>query len=80
MLDLLRASFPHAQSFLMDRETLMEHRELWVSEENPYKGEMMRLTADELAVCQSLRGIRLEQERIRYGWVETRLARLVNPT
>jgi hypothetical protein len=77
MLDLLRASFPHARSFLMDRETLMEHRALWVQEENPYKGGLPRLTPEERAVCESLRAVRLEQERIRFSWVERALRGIV---
>jgi len=69
MLDRLRASFPCARSFLMDRATLLEHKALWVREENPYKGELIRLTADECNVYEELHGVRLEQERIPYGWL-----------
>jgi len=76
MLDRLRASFPHARSFLMDRETLMEHRAMWVAESRTYGGELLRLTADERAVYESLHGARLEQERIRFRWIEKALAAL----
>ena len=69
MLDRLRASFPCARSFLMDRATLLEHKALWVREENPYKGELVHLTAGERTVHEELQGVRLEQERIRYGWL-----------
>ena len=40
MLDRLRASFPHARSFLMDRETLLEHRAMWVEESPTFGGEL----------------------------------------
>jgi hypothetical protein len=69
MLDRLRVSFPCARSFLMDRETLLENKALCVREENPYKGELIRLTADERTVYEELHGVRLEQERIPYGWL-----------
>jgi hypothetical protein len=69
ILDRLRATFPHAQSFLMDRSTLLAHEALWVREENAYKGELLRLTESERAVYEGLQGVRLEQERIRYGWL-----------
>ena len=76
ILDRLRASFPRAQSFLMDRTTLDEHRAMWVAEGNPYSGELTRLTAHERELCADLNGVRLEQERIRYGWVLDALARV----
>lgn len=69
ILNGLRACFPAAQSLLMDRVTLFEHRSLWVREEKPYQGELARLTADERAVYETLDRVRLEQERIPYGWV-----------
>jgi hypothetical protein len=66
----------------MDRETLLEHVPLWVRENNPYDGELQRLTADERALYEDLRynrlgdRVRLEQERIPYGWIECALKRL----
>jgi hypothetical protein len=80
ILDRLRALFPAAQSFLMDRETLLEHGALWVRESNPYDGELLRLTSAERALYDDLRcdrlgeHVRLEQERIPYGWVQRALA------
>jgi hypothetical protein len=82
ILDRLRLIFPSAQSFLMDRQTLLEHVPVWVQEENPYHGELRRLTDTEGALYEDLRcnrlgdRVRLEQERIRYGWVESTLHRL----
>jgi hypothetical protein len=76
ILDRLRAIFPDTRSLLMDRETLVRHRDLWVREANPYTGDLTRLTAPEHAVYDELRygrlgeQVRLEQERIPFGWVE----------
>ena len=82
ILDRLRSIFPNAESFLMDRETLLAHIPLWVQESNPYNGELGRLTAAEGAVYEDLRynrlgdRVRLEQERIRFGRVERALLRV----
>jgi hypothetical protein len=79
MLDLMRSRFPIAQSLLMDRETLLAHRAAWVREALQYAGELQNLTAEEATLYDDLRGnrygegVRLEQERIAYGWVERRL-------
>jgi len=87
ILNRLRAGLPHARSFLMDRETLEAHRDLWVTEpaDKRYDGEPTRLTEDEYALFSDLRHdrlgerVRLEQERIRYGWLQ-RWLRDVLPT
>jgi hypothetical protein len=79
MLDRLRAGVPHARSFLMDRETLQVHQSLWSHEAAPYRGELGRLTAPELSLYEDLRadrlgaGVRLEQERVGYGWLRRAL-------
>jgi len=79
ILDRLRALFGDAQSFLMDRETLLEHVSLWVREGNPYDGELLRLNPAERALYDDLRRnrlgdrVRLEQERIPYGWLQRAL-------
>jgi hypothetical protein len=79
ILDRLRVLFPDAQSLLMDRETLLAHAPLWVRESNPYDAELPRLTAAEGALYDNLRHnclgerVRLEQERIPYGWLERAL-------
>jgi hypothetical protein len=81
ILDLMRARFSHTKSLLMDRDTLLEHRAAWVCEEEPFAGELPRLTAEENALYQDLRAnrygdrVRLEPERIAYSWVERRLRR-----
>jgi hypothetical protein len=82
MLDQLRAAFPHARSMLMDRETLLAHEALWVEEPEQHTGVLGRLTEVESALFRDLQQdrwrprVRLEQERIRYGWLERALAEL----
>ena len=81
ILNRLRASFPHARSFLMDRDTLLPHRALWGQEplDRRYGGDPTRLTGAEYALFDDLRHdrfgerVRLEQERVGYGWVESAL-------
>lgn len=79
MLNRLRAVFPGVKSFLMDRETLLAHRTSWVREDEPYAGALERLTSDELSVFDDLRHdrfgprVRLEQERISFGWIRLAL-------
>lgn len=83
ILAKLRAHFPHAVSLLMDRETLMAHRSLWVQEQEPSAGELATLTAPEISLYDDLRRnrlgdrVRLEQERIAYGWLQGALSSLV---
>lgn len=75
ILDQLRGYFPHATSFLMDRETLLAHRSHWGQEPEPVRHNLPRLTTEEAAVYDNLRfdrhqpKLRLEQERIGFGWV-----------
>jgi hypothetical protein len=80
ILDQLRAHIPGVASFLMDRQTLLAHRPHWGEEPDPVRHDLSRLTTDEAAVYDDLRfdslqpRLRLEQERIGYGWVFDRLA------
>ncbi len=82
ILDRLRAAFPSARSFLMDRETLMRHRPLWGQERAPdrFEGNLSRLAAPEKALFHDLKHnrlgdrVRLEQERVSYGWLQQALA------
>lgn len=73
ILDRLRAAFPHARSILMDRATLMAHRDLWVREADPYTGALRRLTDPEWALFVDLQRdrlgerVRLEQERVSFA-------------
>jgi hypothetical protein len=82
ILSSLRSVCPGAASFLMDRGTLIAHRELWVREPKPHRGELPGLTEAERSLYEDLRddrlgeGVRLEQERIGYGWLVDALRRL----
>jgi len=82
ILDQLRAQLPHAQSFLMDSETLIAHAALWGDEPQALLRDLERLNNDERAVFDTLRDnrlracVRLEQERIGFGWVQRALAEL----
>jgi hypothetical protein len=84
ILDRLRVSLPHATSILMDRETLDGHRSLWGREPSDKRltGDLTHLNADEHALFDDLRsdrfgpGVRLEQERIGYGWLVRALTNL----
>ena len=63
----------------MDRETLLQHATLWVRESDPYDEELPRLTSVERVLYDDLRynrlgeRVRLEQERIPYGWLRRAL-------
>lgn len=81
ILDQLRGYFPHVESLLMDRETLLEHRSNWGEEPTPITNALTRLTAEEGTLFNDLQGgriqpnLRLEQERIGYRWLATCLER-----
>src|ERR1700756_4736181 len=47
ILDRLRAWLPRTRSVLMDHETLLAHRDRWVTEDHPAKSVLTRLTPDE---------------------------------
>jgi len=55
ILDQLRGHFPHAASFLMDRETLLAHRLHWGEEPEPARHDLSRITTQEAAVYDDLR-------------------------
>jgi hypothetical protein len=80
ILDQLRAYFPGAASILMDRATLLAHRPHWGEEPDPARHDLARLTPEETAVYDDLRldrhqpRLRLEQERVGFGWLCDRLA------
>ncbi|MDA8239371.1 MAG: DUF2220 family protein [Nitrospiraceae bacterium] len=83
ILDQLRSYFPKAESFLMDRKTLMAHEQQWVREPQPLRRDLTRLTKEERALFADLRDnrilptLRLEQERIGFGWIMTAVKSLV---
>ncbi|MCM8600294.1 MAG: DUF3322 domain-containing protein [Candidatus Accumulibacter sp.] len=79
ILDQLRGHFPQVASFLMDRDTLLAHRLHWGEEPEPARQDLLRLTTQEEAVYDELRfdrlqsRLRLEQERVGFGWLNERL-------
>lgn len=78
ILSRLRKYLPNTRSFLMDRETLMIHRELWTEELSATRvlRDLEFLDPDEQSLYDDLRydrlgdRVRLEQERLRYPVVE----------
>ncbi|AYG03738.1 Wadjet anti-phage system protein JetD domain-containing protein [Gryllotalpicola protaetiae] len=67
ILHRLRAGHHNVTSTLMDEKTLIAHRDLWVPEPTPARGEMPTLTTGERQALDRLRSegnVRLEQERI----------------
>lgn len=79
ILHRLRAWLPQTGSVLMDRQTLLEHRDRWGREPSPTTARLDRLTPDESALYGDLvsdrfaERLRLEQERIDWAWVQDRL-------
>lgn len=81
ILDRLRAWLPSTRSVLMDRQTLLEHRERWVSEPRPATSTLTRLSAPEHDLYTDLvtdrlgPRIRLEQELVDWTWATSELTR-----
>ena len=79
ILNQLRTVLPRTRSFLMDRATLLQHRDRWVREPAPTAARLDRLTSSEAALYSDLvsdalgPAVRLEQERVDWGWVQDRL-------
>ncbi len=75
ILDQLRSQFEHVESFLMDRRTLLAFESLWGEEEKQTRRDLPRLTTAESVLYDELRdnriqkNLRLEQERIGFGFV-----------
>jgi hypothetical protein len=82
ILDQLRSQFGHVESFLMNRETLLAFASQWDREEKQTVRDLPRLNRDEQALYDDLRdnrlrsNLRLEQERVGFGWVEAALGGL----
>ncbi len=79
ILNQLRAWLPQTRSLLMDRRTLLAHRDRWVAEASPAVSRLDRLASDEQGLYQDLvtdrlgERVRLEQERIDWNWIAERL-------
>ena len=80
ILNRVRSAGLDARSVLMDTATLEAHRDQWVSEPKPFRGELELLTTQERRTFDLLAEhgtVRLEQERIDWGYAWERLAQLV---
>ncbi len=76
----LRGHLPQVRSLLMDEAALLAHRALWVTEPQPHRADVIEhLDTTEQALYRDLRGdrwgvsVRLEQERIGWGYAWSRL-------
>ncbi len=75
ILSQIRGHFPHIRSFLMDRQTFMDHQALWGTEipGKRFTGNLAHLTEQEHELFDDLKQhrlgphLRLEQERIRFS-------------
>lgn len=84
ILSRLRLHFPDARSFLMDRDTLMNHRDLWTEELSATRvlHDLANLDPHEQMLYDDLRydrlgdRVRLEQERLTYQVVKEAAASL----
>lgn len=82
ILSMARNFLPQTQSFLMTEEILLSHRALWSKEETPFLAPIDGLTMEEYTLACKLqanhwqKGVRMEQERIRFSEVEAFLAEL----
>jgi hypothetical protein len=79
ILNRLRHHVPQARSILMDRPTLLAHRDQWVREPAPTTAALDLLDPAEQALYRDLvtaefgAAIRLEQERISFAAIEQAL-------
>jgi hypothetical protein len=86
ILNRLRHHVPHARSILMDRFTLLAHRDQWVREPTPTAAALDLLDPAEQALYDALAtaefgpAVRLEQERISFAAIEQSLAALPSLT
>jgi hypothetical protein len=80
ILNRLRHHLPQARSLLMDRATLLDHRDQWVTEPSPTMVTLDRLDGAESSLYADLitdayaPSVRLEQERISFSAVEKAIA------
>jgi hypothetical protein len=81
MLDQIRQYFPHTESLLMDKETLLAHRRLWGKEGKPTSRDLDGLRPKEMELYQKIinhsygKNLRLEQERIGINWLNAALSK-----
>jgi hypothetical protein len=81
MLDQIRQYFPHTESLLMNKETLLVHRQLWGEENKPTSRDLDFLRPQEIELYQEIinnrygKNLRLEQERIGINWLKASLSK-----
>lgn len=79
ILNRVRNHLPGVRSLLMDRDTLMTHGGRWGTEPTPTNASLPALTDSERELYEDLvtdrygRALRLEQERLDWGYVMRRL-------
>ncbi len=82
MLDQIRQYFPDTRSLLMNRETLLAHRQFWGEETKPTSRDLGNLQPRESELYREIvdneygKNLRLEQERIGFGWLQAALSNL----
>lgn len=81
ILNQLRSHHGHAQSVMMDRATLIEHRGFWGAETTPTRAHLVNLDDQEAALYAELLAgthghqVRLEQEQINWEYALGQLGR-----
>lgn len=76
ILSIARVFLPDLKSFLMTEDILLEHKKLWVNEPKQHLSEIEHLTTEEYSLVCKLqndyfgKGIRLEQERVAFKFIE----------
>ncbi len=81
ILNHLRSEFREVKSILMDRDTLLTHKSHWVGEPSPTNQCLEYLNGDEMELYKDLvedryaEHVRLEQERVRFSYVDAAVAR-----
>ena len=83
ILHALRSCCAEVTSVLMDEETLLAYRDLWVPEPKAAGGTYSSLTAGELGTLEPIRAegnARLEQERIAWEFALTQLVMAATAT
>lgn len=80
MLDQIRQYFPHTESLLMNKETLLAHQPLWGEEDKPTSRDLHNLKPHEMELYREIinnryrKNLRLEQERIGFSWLKAALS------
>jgi hypothetical protein len=79
ILSRLRTRFTRVRSLMMDHQTLLAHPRQWVTEPSPTTRALLNLDDAENALYRDLiedrygQAVRLEQERVRFSWLQQAL-------